>query len=127
MNDEKAREFARKYNAKITQSRQVHYRYAPLRIDSFRNLPGHKVADIAHDVIPCVDVTLPEEALEHLINLEHDFKELLSRDAKYGSVAESIYRQQERESKIRRNNPAAQKAYDKYLQLIALTGNYYDQ
>lgn len=118
--------FKNKYRAHIQDG---HRRYAvPKRISMDSLSPMHEPFDLNFEYEPSVQIDMSRRDFEQLIDMEAYFESQL-RDRDWGNFsgyAKSIVDGNEREMRIRNNNPAAKKAYEKYRLILAMTDSYYD-
>jgi len=117
--DDKARDFCRRYNARIETSQ---YRISKIKKDGIHFSPSQVIADPALDIEyeQMVAIHLPQARASALV--EHDewiFKDL---DENLGDLV----KQHEVECRARNENPAVKAAYEKYLTLLNLVGSAYD-
>jgi hypothetical protein len=118
--------FKKKYRAHIQPG---HRRYAvPKRISMDPLSPSHEPFDLNFEYESSVQIDMSKRDFETLIGMEKYWEEQLAwRDTNhYAGYAKSIIDKHERELRIRKNNPAAQKAYERYQTLLAMVDSYYD-
>lgn len=118
--------FKKKYRAHVQDG---HRRYAvPKRISMDPLSPMHEPFDLNFEYEPSVQIDMPRRDFEQLIGMEAYFEsQLRDRDwENFGGYAKSIVDGNEREMRIRNNNPAAKKAYEKYRLILAMADSYYD-
>ena len=74
-----------------------------------------------------VQIDMSQRDFEHLVHMEKKFYDTMERSGPYvGGHAKYIVEQWEREERIRSDNPAVAKAYEKYLNLLSMVDSYYD-
>ena len=75
-----------------------------------------------------VQIDMSQQDFATLIGMEKYWQEQLAwRDShQYAGHAKSIVEDYEHELRIRNNNPAAKKAYEKYQLILAMADSYYD-
>ena len=66
--------------------------------------------------VDCVEVLMPKDRLQHLVAY---VQETEARDARHESDRQLMYRY-EQDRVVRLNNPAVEKAYQKYVMLLEL-------
>lgn len=116
--DDKAKDFCRRYNARIETSQ---YRVSKIKKDGVRFSPEEVITDPALDIEyeQMVAIHLPQARARALV--EHD--EWIYKD--FGENAGHIIKQHEVECRARNKNPAVKAAYEKYLTLLNLTESHY--
>ncbi len=105
--------FKKRYEADIKESRT---RYAVYHRPNYNDWNSTASAYIEHNYKQAVDVTLTQEHFHKLVEREYHFTEL---ERNHNFAQELIDRQRE-EHRIRLDNPAVQKAYEKYQMLLEL-------
>lgn len=118
--------FKNKYRAHIQPG---HRRYAvPKRLSMDPLSPSHEPFDLNFEYEPSVQIDMPKRDFEQLIGMEAYFEsQLRDRDwENFSGYAKAIVDNHEREMRIRNNNPAAKKAYEKYQTLLRMVDSYYD-
>jgi hypothetical protein len=74
-----------------------------------------------------VQIEMSQRDFDHLVQMEKQFYDTMERSGPYvGGHAKYIVEQWDREERIRRDNPAAKKAYEKYLNILHMVDSYYD-
>lgn len=118
--------FKNKYRAHVQDG---HRRYAmPKRVSMDSLSPMHEPFDLNFEHESGVQIDMSKRDFEQLIGMEKYWEEQLSwRDInQYFGHAKSIVAEHEREMRIRNDNPAAKKAYEKYQLILAMIDGYYD-
>jgi hypothetical protein len=118
--------FKNKYRAHVQDGQR---RYAvPKRLSMDPLSPSYEPFDLNFEYESSVQIDMPKRDFETLIGMEKYWEEQLSwRDInQYSGHAKSIIDKHEKELRIRNNNPAAKKAYEKYQNLLRLVDSYYD-
>ena len=117
--DDKAKDFCRRYQARIETSQ---YRVNKIKNTNITFSDREAVADPALDIEyeQMVAIHLPQARARALV--EHD--EWIYKD--FGEYAGHIIKQHEIECRARNENPAVKAAYEKYLNLLNLVGSAYD-
>lgn len=117
--------FKNKYHAHIQTG---HRRYAkPKRISMDPLSPSHEPFDLVFETEYGVQIDMSQRDFEHLVHMEKHFYDTMERSGPYiGGHAKYIVEQWEREERIRNDNPAVAKAYEKYLNLLSMVDSYYD-
>jgi hypothetical protein len=114
--------FKNKYRAHIQEGRK---RYTiPKRFKEWNDMNFNESFETEHGV----QIDMSQRDFETLIGMEKYWEEQLAwRDShQYAGHAKSIVDRHEREVRIRNNNPAAKKAYEKYLNILYMVDSYYD-
>lgn len=126
MMDDELKHFKNKYRAHVQDG---HRRYAvPKQMNMDLLSPMHEPFDLNFEYESSVQIDMSKRDFETLIGMEKYWEEQLSwRDShQYAGYAKSIVDRHEKEVRIRNNNPAAKKAYEKYLNILHMVDSYYD-
>ena len=117
--------FKKKYRAHIQPGTR---RYAvPKRVSMDPLSPSHEPFDLNFEYEPRVQIDMSHRDFEHLVRMEKKFYDTMERSGPYvGGHAKYIVEQWDREERIRGENPAVAKAYEKYLNLLSMVDSYYD-
>ena len=118
----KEAEFFRKFDMQVQPSRRKLRRIPNMW--QHTNAWNYSISDAAKfqyqtmpiEEVDCVDVLMPKDRLEHLIAY---VQETEARDAERQSDRQLIYRY-EQDRNVRLNNPAVEKAYQRYVTLLEL-------
>jgi hypothetical protein len=118
----KEAEFFRKFDMQVQPSRRKLRRIPNMW--QHTNAWNYSISDAATfqyqtmpiEEVDCVDVLMPKDRLEHLIAY---VQETEARDAERQSDRQLIYRY-EQDRNVRLNNPAVEKAYQRYVTLLEL-------
>ena len=118
----KEEEFFRKFDMRVEQSRRKLRRIPNMW--QHVNAWHYNISDSAvyqHQTFPieevdCVEVLMPEDRLKHLVAY---VQETEARDLQHESDRQLIARY-ERDRSVRLNNPAVEKAYQRYVTLLEL-------
>ena len=124
--DDELKNFKNKYRAHIQEGNR---RYAVPKHMSMGPLsPSHEPFNLNFETERSVQIDMSKRDFEQLIGMEKYWQEQLYwRDfAEYGGFAKNIVEDYEHELRIRNANPAAQKAYEKYQMILAMTKSHYD-
>jgi hypothetical protein len=105
--------FQQKFEACIEDSER--YRQYIRRIP-YNKWDGNEPFNIDTEVAPMKAIHLTHDNLERLVR-QQELIENLERDAEYGK---RLYSMTYADARIRENNPAVAKAYEKYLMLLEL-------
>jgi len=105
--------FQQKFEARIEDSRE-YKQY--IRRMPYNMWDGKGPLDLDTEVVPMKAVHLTHDNLERLVR-QQELIEGLERDAEYGKRLHSMTYA---DARIRENNPAVVKAYEKYLMLLEL-------
>lgn len=118
--------FLQKYNIR---ARSSHIRiYDPPRLYDFRLPDGSDPINyhIKTREVPAVELVMPDDSLSRLVELDSSGDELLRRFGpnaiQYVENAQIVLNSNLRESKIRKQNPAVQLAWEKYQMLLKIAG-----
>lgn len=117
--------FKKKYRAHIQPG---HRRYTkPKRISMDPLSPSHEPFDLVFETEYGVQIDMSQRDFEHLVHMEKKFYDTMERSGPYvGGHAKHIVDQWDREDRIRKDNPAVAKAYEKYITLLSMVDSYYD-
>jgi hypothetical protein len=124
--DDELKHFKNKYRAHVQDG---HRRYAvPKRMNMDPLSPNFEPFDLNFEYESSVQIDMSKRDFATLIGMEKYWEEQLSwRDInQYSGHAKAIVDEHEREMRIRNNNPAAKKAYEKYLNILHMVDSYYD-
>jgi hypothetical protein len=129
--DEKVKEFCYKYDARARPSGECWRRPQWMPYLEWLALdPDAPIRDtIRYDDVPMVDITMPEDRFRAL--LEHDawVEKAGLQDNQFFSNnvmrVSNIVVEHERECRIRQENPAVQKAWERYQMLLSTVKDYY--
>lgn len=124
--DDELKHFKNKYRAHVQDGKR---RYAiPKRISMDPLSPTYEPFDLNFEYEPSVQIDMSKRDFEQLIGMEKYWEEKLKwRDyAEYGGFAKEIVEDHEHELRIRKANPAAQKAYENYQMILQMTKSHYD-
>jgi hypothetical protein len=105
--------FQQKFEAYIENSEK--YKQYVRRMP-YNKWDGKEPFDIDTEVVPMKSVHLTYDNLERLVR-QQELIENLERDAEYGK---RLHGMTYADARIRENNPAVAKAYEKYLMLLEL-------
>jgi hypothetical protein len=112
------REFARKYNAYISESRQYRHRVPePMMWDDPRVMYQRNYFNTYDE--PYVEMHMPSGSLQHIMAVVASHGE----DAERINHAISVLKQHRNDEQVRDDNPAVQKAWMKYLTLLEIARN----
>jgi hypothetical protein len=113
--------FKSKYRAYVQPG---HRKYTkPKKISLYENADW----DLMFETEYGVQIDMSQRDFEHLVHMEKKFYDTMERSGPYvGGHAKYIVEQWEREERIRSDNPAVAKAYEKYLNLLSMVDSYYD-
>ena len=119
MNNELDR-FTKRYEATISRSDRHYARHRPYSVSQYHSYSS--AIDYADyqtyvDRVQMVDIVMPEDRLRDLLTLE----ERLHMLENVNKAATQIINEHTSEEKVRKNNPAVQKAYEKYKLLVEMT------
>ena len=118
--------FKKKYRAHVQDGQR---RYAvPKRLSMDPLSPSHEPFDLNFEYESGVQIDMTKRDFQTLIEMESYFEEKLKwRDFnEYGGFAKDIVEDHEHELRIRKANPAAQKAYENYQLILQITKSHYD-
>lgn len=74
-----------------------------------------------------VQIDMSTRDFEHLVHMEKKFYNTMEKSGPYiGGHAKHIVEQWEREERIRNDNPAAKRAYEKYQTIMRMVDSHYD-
>ena len=124
--DDELKHFKNKYRAHVQDG---HRRYAvPKRMSMDPLSPNFEPFDLNFEYENSVQIDMSKRDFATLIGMEAYFEShLRDRDwENFSGYAKSIVDNYEREMRIRNNNPAAKKAYEKYLNILHMVDSYYD-
>ena len=124
--DDELKHFKNKYRAHVQDG---HRRYAVPKHMSMDPLsPKNEPFDLNFEYESSVQIDMSKRDFATLIGMEKYWEEQLAwRDShQYAGHAKAIVEEHEREMRIRNNNPAAKKAYEKYLNILHMVDSYYD-
>lgn len=108
--------FSKRYGAYIGESRSYRERRAePMMISDFRDSYQYDFSRSTFDV-PYVEIHMPQAAFEQFMQIE----EANAYDAHQVNHAMSVLRQHRADERVREDNPAVRKAWQKYLMLLEL-------
>lgn len=117
--------FKSKYRAHVQPG---HRRYAvPKRLSMDPLSLTNEPFDLNFEYENGVQIDMTKRDFETLIGMEAYFESMLKdRDwENFNGYAKSIVDKHEKELRIRNNNPAAKKAYENYLTVLAMVDSYY--
>ena len=113
--------FKNKYRATIQQGHRRYNKPKKISFDQGADWDLHFETEYG------VQIDMSQRDFEHLVQMEKKFYDTMERSGPYiGGHAKYIVEQWEREERIRNNNPAVAKAYEKYLDLLTMVDSYYD-
>ena len=114
--------FKNKYRATVSEGRKCYT--IPKRFKEWNDMNFNEPFEVENGV----QIDMSQRDFATLIGMEKYWEEKLSwRDInQYSGHAKSIVDEHEREMRIRTNNPAAKKAYEKYRLILAMADSYYD-
>ena len=113
--------FKNKYRAIVTEGRRRYTIPKPFKVWNDANF------DEPFEVENGVQIDMSQRDFDHLVHMEKKFYDTMERSGPYvGDHAKHIVEQWDREERIRGENPAAKKAYEKYLNILHMVDSYYD-
>lgn len=124
--DDKVRRFCSKYDARCGPSGQIHRRAKPLpySIDSISD-PQLFSSYIYYTEIPSIRIEMPEDRFRALIEHADWVENAGLKDNRlfqnHVMRVSEIVTEHEIECKIRNENPAVRKAYEKYIMLLEMS------
>ena len=124
--DDELKHFKNKYRAHVQDG---HRRYAvPKQMNMDLMSPNFEPFDLNFEYENSVQIDMSKRDFATLIGMEAYFESHLRDRAweNFSGYAKSIVDNYEREMRIRNNNPAAKKAYEKYLNILHMVDSYYD-
>lgn len=131
MNNNKVFEvFCRKYEARVRQGAVVR-RAEPIRYTEFGKTDDFRNLYINTYDVPAVEISMPEDRFRDIADLIYDIESPNSTYSTYERYSqalgqnwiyefESFKHREAQEERIRRNNPAVQKAWDNYKLMLNL-------
>ena len=128
--DTDIKEFCQKYEAVVGPSNRLHRRVRRLDYTAFKEHGPELWDRVPYHDEKCVEIHMPADRFRAL--LEHD--EWVSKaglqdnnffNNNVSRVAQMVV-EHERECRIRQENPAVKKAYEKYLMLLHTVSSYYE-
>lgn len=124
------KDFCQQYDALVGPSSRMHRRVKRMDYKMWSESDPNIFQSIPYEDIKCVEIHMPEDRFRAL--LEHD--EWVSKaglqdnnffNNNVSRVAQMVV-EHERECRIRQENPAVKKAYEKYLMLLHTVSSHYD-
>jgi hypothetical protein len=113
--------FKNKYRATVSEGRMRYTNPKPFKAWDDVNF------DEPFEVENGVQIDMSRRDFDHLVHMEKHFWDTMKRSGPYmRDHAKMIVEEHERESRIRRDNPSVQAAYEKYQNLLRLVDSYYD-
>lgn len=119
--DDEVEHFKNKYRAAVSEGRRRYAIPQKIRLDQMHGWEMNFESEYG------VQIDMSQRDFEHLVHMEKKFYDTMQRSGPYmGDHARYIVERHEREERIRRDNPAAKKAYEKYLNILHMVDSYYD-
>ena len=113
--------FKNKYRALVQQG---HRRYTKPKKISFYDKDTPWDLDFEYEY--GVQIDMSQRDFEHLVHMESHFYDTMKRSGPYiGDHARHIVEENEREQRIRSDNPAVKAAYEKYQMLLSMVESHY--
>lgn len=78
---------------------------------------------MTYEEIPMVEIQMPEDRFRHLVEMRDEWERTINRGFHTNSAAIEIWRQFEKESKLRHQHPALQDLWEQYQSMLALVNN----
>jgi hypothetical protein len=116
--DREVNYFLQIYEAQASlSSHKLYYRRRPIRYTDWMNSGSPIPFDQEVDREPMVEMYIPQEKFRRLVEREQEFRDLVTRNQ---DMFNRIQNDRADEA-VRRENPAVQNAYMKYLTLLELS------
>lgn len=122
--------FCHQYDAYVGPSSRMHRRVRRMNYDIWsRSDPGIFNA-VPVEEIKCVEIHMPEDRFRALVEHDEWIRNAGLQDNSYFnnnvSRVSNLIVEHEREARIRHENPAVQKAWEKYQMLLRMVDSHYD-
>jgi hypothetical protein len=115
------REFCRKYEIEVNRSHKQRYRRS-MPVVQFHSYPDmndiYDVTIAATTRVPIVELLIPEDRYQELVESEERFRKMIEQVSRDPNAIDDILRREQRDYRVRTNNPAVKLAYEKYMTLL---------
>lgn len=116
--DQQVNKFLHQYEAQAGfSSHKRYYRRRPISYQNWTHSDPSVIFDHEVDTEPMIEMYIPKHQFRRLVEREEEFQDLIrgNEEANYQM------RRKLEEERIRKQNPAVQNAYEKYLMLLELS------
>ena len=122
---DKIENFCKYYNAAIGPSSRVYRRPKIPKVSWDPMPPGFydEYATVEYENVPMVQIEMPEDRFRHLIEFREKWQSILEQSEYPGDMHTKIWREFERESRLRAQYPALQDLWEQYQAMLALVGD----